>query len=89
MNSTVMEAQILKWTDQFGRTYECSPYKATLIGDVPVDFSSDATLAIAEASSSLGSVPTLPAAGIASVLYRSESSASSSRDAKFSRWTPV
>lgn len=72
-----MEAQILKWTDQFGRTYEYSPYKATLIGDVPVDFSSDATLAIAEASSSLGSVPTLPAAGIASVLYRSESSASS------------
>ena len=51
-------------------------YKATLIGDVPVDFSSDATLAIAEASSSLGSVPILPAAGIASVLYRSESTAS-------------
>jgi len=72
-----MEAQAFKWTDQFGRTYEYSPYDASLIGDAQVDFSPDAALAVAEASSSLGSVPALPAAGIASVLYRSESSASS------------
>ncbi len=72
-----MEAQALRWTDQFGRTYQYSPYDASLIGDAQVDFSSDATLAVAEASSSMGSVPALPAAGIASVLYRSESSASS------------
>ena len=72
-----MEGQALKWTDQLGRTYEYIPYEAGLIGEAEVDFSSDATLAIAEASTSLGSVPTLPAAGIASVIYRSESSASS------------
>ncbi|HEX9866213.1 MAG TPA: Fic family protein [Acidimicrobiia bacterium] len=72
-----MKAQALRWTDQFGRTYQYSPYEASLIGDAQVGFSSDATLAIAEASSSLGSVPALPFAGIASVLYRSESSASS------------
>jgi Fic family protein len=72
-----MEVQTLQWTDQFGRVYEYSPYEASLIGTAPVGFSSDATLAIAEASSALGSVPALPAAGVASVLYRSESSASS------------
>lgn len=72
-----MEAQALKWTDQFGRTYPYSPYDAKPIRDAQIDFSSDATLAVAEASSSLGSVPALPVVGIASVLYRSESSASS------------
>lgn len=72
-----MKGQVPKWTDHFGRTYEYTPYQATLIGEGPVEFSSDAALAVAEASSSLGSVPTLPAAGIVSVLYRSESSASS------------
>ncbi|MGQ0847733.1 MAG: Fic family protein [Actinomycetota bacterium] len=72
-----MQGQSLTWTDQLGRTYEYTPYEAELIGDLLVDFSPGATLAIAEASSSLGSVPALPAAGIASVLYRSESSASS------------
>ena len=72
-----MEAQTSGWTDLLGRTYEYTPFKAIPIGDVQVDFSSDATLAIAEASSSLGSVPALPTAGIAAVLYRSESSASS------------
>ena len=72
-----MEGQALKWTDQLGRTYEYIPYETGLIGEAEVDFSSDATLAIAEASTSLGSVPTLPDAGIASVIYRSESSASS------------
>jgi Fic family protein len=47
------------------------------MADAQITFSSDATLAVAEASSSLGSLPALPVAGIASVLYRSESSASS------------
>ncbi len=72
-----MEAHALRWTDRFGRTYEYTPYQATAVGHAPIDFSSDATLAVAEAASRLGSVPTLPAAGIASVLYRSEASASS------------
>jgi Fic family protein len=72
-----MEGQALTWTDDFGRTHEYTPHRANHIGDEGVEFSSDATLAIAEASSSLGSVPALPAAGIAAVLYRSESSASS------------
>jgi Fic family protein len=72
-----MQGQVLTWTDHFGRSYEYVPYEATPIGDARIDFSSDATLAIAEASSALGSVPQLPVAGIASVLYRSESSASS------------
>jgi len=65
------------WTDQFGRRYRYMPYQAAPIAEAQLDFSSDATLAIAEASSALGSVPQLPVAGIASVLYRSESSASS------------
>ncbi len=72
-----MEAQTLKWTDQFGRTYPYFPYNAGLIADAEIEFSSEAALAVAEASSSLGSVPGLPIAGIASVLYRSETSASS------------
>ena len=72
-----MDAQALQWTDQFGRTYPYFPYEARLMADLEIAFSSDAALAVAEASSSLGSVPALPVAGIASVLYRSESSASS------------
>lgn len=72
-----MEAQALKWTDQFGRTYPYFPYRASLIADAEIEFSSDSAFAVAEASSSLGSVPALPIAGIASVLYRSETSASS------------
>ncbi len=72
-----MQAHSPTWTDRLGRTYEYSPYEASPIADVVVDFSTDATLAIAEASTSLGSLPAFPAAGIAAVLYRSESSASS------------
>lgn len=41
------------------------------------EFSSDVTLALAEASRALGSVAPFPLTGIATVLYRSESSASS------------
>lgn len=67
----------MTWTDQFGRMYEYFAYEATPIGDAPIELSPGAGLAIAEASSRLGSVPGLPLAGIASVLFRSESSASS------------
>ena len=42
-----------------------------------MSLSGDAGLALAEASRRLGEVPALPLAGIAAVLYRSESSASS------------
>lgn len=60
-----------------GRSYEYTPYQPRHIATASIDFTADATLAIAEASSSLGSVPALPAAGTASVLFRSEASASS------------
>jgi Fic family protein len=72
-----MEGKALQWTDQFGRTYPYVPHEATPIADAEVAFSSEAALAVAEASASVGSAPVLPFAGIASVLYRSESSASS------------
>jgi len=65
------------WTDILGRTYEYEPYDAQPIADLSTGLSEPATLAVAEASRALGTVPALPAAGIAAVLYRSESSASS------------
>jgi len=65
------------WTDQLGRTYEYEPYPAEPIAELQIAISEAATLAVAEASRALGTVPSLPSAGIASVLYRSESSASS------------
>lgn len=72
-----MEDQATKWTDPFGRTYEYSAFPASPIANIEVVSSSEAMLAVAEAATSLGSVPALPSAGLASVLYRSESSASS------------
>ncbi len=65
------------WTDNLGRTYEYEPYEAQPIANLSISLSESAALAVAEASRALGTVPTLPTAGIASVLYRSESSASS------------
>ncbi|MFV1971169.1 MAG: Fic family protein [Acidimicrobiia bacterium] len=65
------------WTDNLGRTYEYEPYEAEPIANLSVSLSESAALAVAEASRALGTVPALPGAGIASVLYRSESSASS------------
>ena len=47
------------------------------MADAPVAFSSETTLALAEASRALGSISGLPMSGVAAVLYRSESSASS------------
>lgn len=65
------------WTDQLGRTYEYEPYNAEPIADLEIATSEAATFAVAEASRALGTIPSLPSAGIASVLYRSETSASS------------
>lgn len=65
------------WTDNLGRTYEYEPYMAQPIANLSTGLSESAALAVAEASRALGTVPALPGAGIASILYRSESSASS------------
>ena len=65
------------WTDNLGRTYEYEPYETQPIANVSISLSEPAAFSVAEASRALGTVPALPGAGIASVLYRSESSASS------------
>ena len=65
------------WTDLLGRTYAYDPYVAAPIADLEIATSEATTFAVAEASRALGTVPAMPGAGIASVLYRSESSASS------------
>ncbi len=65
------------WTDLLGRTYEFEPYAAKPIAKLKISTSEATTFAIAEASRALGSVPSLPGAGVAAILYRSESSASS------------
>lgn len=67
----------LIWTDHLGRSYPYKPYAAEPIAGAEMTLSGDAGLALAEASRALGSVPALPLAGIAAILYRSESSASS------------
>ncbi len=72
-----MSEQVLTWTDALGRSYPYAPYRTTPLADTDISFSSEATLALAEASGALGSIPGLPMAGIAAVLFRSESSASS------------
>lgn len=65
------------WTDLLGRTYEFEPYAAESISGLEIATSEATTFAVAEASRALGTVPSLPGAGVAAVLYRSESSASS------------
>ena len=72
-----MSGQAHIWTDSLGRTYEYTPHRPELLAETEFAFSSEVTLALAEASGALGSVPRFPLAGIATVLYRSESSASS------------
>lgn len=72
-----MSGQALVWTDALGRTYEYTPHSPALLADATIGFSSEVTLALAESARALGSVPQIPMAGIAAVLYRSESSASS------------
>jgi Fic family protein len=65
------------WSDSLGRTYEYTPHTPELLTGAEFEFSSEVTLALAEASMALGSVPRFPLAGIATVIYRSESTASS------------
>lgn len=65
------------WTDNLGRTYEYEPYDPQPIAGASLSLSEPAALAVAEASRRLGTIPELPGAGIAAVLFRSESSASS------------
>jgi hypothetical protein len=72
-----MSGQARTWTDSLGRTYEYTPHIPEFLAGTQFEFSSEVTLALAEASRALGSVPRFPLAGIATVLYRSESSASS------------
>ncbi|MGB8360562.1 MAG: Fic family protein [Acidimicrobiia bacterium] len=72
-----MSGQARTWTDSLGRTYEYTPHSPELLSRTEFEFSSEVTFALAEASRALGSVPRLPLTGIATVLYRSESSASS------------
>ncbi len=72
-----MSGQARTWTDSLGRTYEYTPHTPELLAGTEFEFSSEVILALAEASRALGSVPRFPLAGIATVIYRSESSASS------------
>lgn len=72
-----MSGQARSWTDSLGRSYEYTPHTPELLARADLEFSSEVTLALAEASRALGSVPRLPLVGIATVIYRSESSASS------------
>ena len=65
------------WTDLLGRSYDYEPHMAVPIANLQIATTEATTFAIAEASRTLGTVPSLPEAGIAAVLYRSESSASS------------
>ena len=65
------------WTDHLGRTYTYEPYEAAPIAGIQVALSEASAFAVAEASRAIGTVPRLPLAGTASVIYRSEASASS------------
>lgn len=65
------------WTDLLGRTYAYEPYEAEPVADLEVSLTSSSTLAVAAASSAIGSIPPLPLAGAAAVMFRSEASASS------------
>lgn len=72
-----LDMSTLIWTDHLGRSYPYEPYSAEPIAAAQMKLSGDAGLSLAEASRALGSVPALPLAGVAAILYRSESSASS------------
>jgi len=72
-----MSGQARAWADSLGRTYEYIPNRPSLLAEAEFEFSSEVTLALSEASMALGSVPGFALAGIATVIYRSESSASS------------
>lgn len=65
------------WTDKLGRTYDYEPYDATPIAGMEVTLSEASAFAVAKASQAIGTARTLPLAGTASVIFRSEASASS------------
>ncbi len=65
------------WTDTLGRTYRYRPHIASLIADAEIALGTGAVLAVGEAARALGTLPSLPLTGIATVLFRSESAASS------------
>jgi Fic family protein len=67
----------LTWTDRLGRSYSYQPHEAAPIADAEINLAGEAVLALSEATRSLGQLPELPRSGIAAVLYRSESAASS------------
>ncbi len=67
----------LRWTDSLGRTYPYRTHQAVRIADSRFLLGSGPVLAVAEAARRLGQLPVLPLAGVAAVLYRSESAASS------------
>ena len=66
-----------QWTDVLGRSYDYEPFVATPIADLNPPLSVECTLGLVEASKAIESAPHLPTQGLASVLFRSESSASS------------
>ena len=67
------------WTDRLGRTYEYETHDADLIADAEFAFAPGAVLALTEAASAIAvqQVALHGASGLAAVLYRSESGASS------------
>ena len=65
------------WTDRIGRSYSYEPYAAEPIADADLVIGGDAVLALTSAVSAIAAIPRPPLAGIAAVLFRSESSASS------------
>ena len=66
------------WTDRLGRTYLYEAHDCALIANDDLDLASGAVLALTAASQELGKRRSLDSAtGLAAVLFRSESSASS------------
>ena len=67
----------LTWTDALGRSYTYKPHEAKRVASEEFHLSSGAVLAATEAARRFGQLPLMPLAGIAAVLFRSESAASS------------
>lgn len=65
------------WTDVLGRTYEYHPHEAEPIAETEVVLGGEAVLAVTAAAAAMQRIPQLPVGGVATVLYRSEASASS------------
>lgn len=67
----------LVWTDALGRSYTYRPHEAKRIASAEFDLGTGAVLAATEAARRLGRLPQMPLVGVAAVLFRSESAASS------------